>query len=170
MSSSGPWWVVLVFTFAGVLLTQTTTWWMDQRKARRESAFRWTNRNIEFYSDFLDACHELLDLPVWPADAEVKPLTDRLRQKAVKIRFVAPQPVTTALDKALRATSDLAAQIGTIRTTSKPGHGGKIDERLLPGYRRHADALSVAVDEFTAAARIDVDITSVFRGLPDTAA
>lgn len=168
MSSSGPWWVVVAATFTGVLLTQATAWWMDQRKARRESAFRWTNRNIEFYSDYLDSCHELLDLPVWPANAEAKPLIDRLRQKAVKIRFVAPPPVTEALDKSLRAASGLAAQIGTIRSTSKPGHDDKIDERLLPDYRRHVDALSSAVDEFTAAARIDVDITSVFRGLPDT--
>ncbi|ANZ35918.1 hypothetical protein BBK82_07300 [Lentzea guizhouensis] len=161
---------MVAFTFAGVLLTQATTWWMDQRKARRESAFRWTNRNIEFYADFVDACHELLELPVWPADTPLKPLTDKLRQKSVKIRFVAPPPVNETLDKTLRAVAELAAQIDSIRTTSKPGHGDRIDERLLPGYRGSAEALSAALDEFMAAARIDVDITSVFRGLPDTPA
>jgi hypothetical protein len=164
MNSSSPWWSTPVFTLGGVLLTLLVTVWLDHRRGRRESRHRWTEHKMALYSEFLDACDDLRDISVWPADragepaATLPPLT-RIRRVTRRATYPAPGPVRVSLTGVVHAARKLATTIDELRATTKPGHAGALDDRVRPRLEAALSAFDKQVDAFIAASRTDIDIT-----------
>lgn len=163
MNSSGPWWSTPAFTLAGVLLTLLVTVWLDHRRGRRESRHRWTERKMELYSEFLDACDGFRDLEVWPRDREAAPAPTKapfglVRQAAARAAYVAPAEVRDRLADATGAAATLVTAIESVRADTKRGHAGAVDERARAGLDTARGAFDDAVDAFVDASRKDIDV------------
>lgn len=155
-------WGPSVFAFGGVLLTLLVTMWIDWRKAARESRFRWAKEKMALYSDLLDACDELAELQVWPAERGGEPVDTRAPyvrlRRIVRRAYPVPQPVRTVIDAVLPAATDLVAVIDEVRAASKPGHQGALDDRLRLRFDTARTVFTSRMVEFLDASRIDIDI------------
>jgi hypothetical protein len=174
MNSSGPWWAIPAFTLGGVLLTLLVTVWLDRRKgvreieARlvehdRESAFRWTERKLDLYSRHLTRCHALTEIAVWPGrhgetPADPAAAADAILHSAIELLYLAPQPVSAPANRTVAAAKALANKITEIRENSRPGHLGSIDAGFRDANDAARNTFAVAVAEFTATTRQDIDI------------
>src|SRR4051794_8817550 len=103
MNSTGPWWGTAAVTFTGVLLTLAATVWIDYRKGRRETAFRWAERKLTLYTHFARQCRDTRDVPVWPENPEEATLLEAIRDDVGDIEYIAPPAVTHAAGEALAA-------------------------------------------------------------------
>jgi hypothetical protein len=162
MDGSGSWWGTPVVTFAGVLLTLLVTMWIDRRKAARESRYRWAAEKMALYSELLNACDDLGEIEVWPAERGVEPADTRepyVRiRRTVRRAYPAPHPVRTRMAEVLSAATELVATIDEIRASSKPGHQGSVDDRVRLRLEATRAAFAERVEEFLAASRADIDV------------
>lgn len=154
-------------TFAGVLLTLAATVWIDYRKGRRETAFRWADRKITLYTHLARLCRDARDVAVWPESPEEATLLDSIRDDVGDIEYVAPRAVTHAAGEALAAIEAMLGHARTIRNESTPGHQATIATRFTEEHQRLVTAVSTAVDKFVKTSRTDVDIKSKFATLTD---
>jgi hypothetical protein len=163
MNSTGPWWSTPAFTLGGVLLTLLVTVWLDHRRGRRESRHRWTERKMELYSEFLDACDVVRDIRVWPVgrDADPAPTAEpfsRVKQASRRSAYVAPAAVRDRLTLVVRAANRLVTTIEEVRAESTRGHSGGVDDRLRAGLIAASEEFDEAVDAFVTASRTDIDV------------
>ncbi|PWW53161.1 hypothetical protein [Actinokineospora spheciospongiae] len=165
MNSSGPWWVTpvlaLVGSIGGVMLTLLVS-------GKREARSRWGEQKRTIYFDFLAACVELLDVAVWPEDrsaapTDTAPILARIRKESMHSALVAHRDVARRFAAATTAARALATTIEEIRRDSKPGHQGAVDERQQPRYGRATADFSIALNEFTKAARSDINVRTPFE-------
>lgn len=167
MNSTGPWWGTAAVTFTGVLLTLAATVWIDYRKGRRETAFRWADRKIALYTHLARACRDSRDLTVWPESADETTQLETIRDDVGDIEYVAPPAVTRAASDALAAVEALFSHVRVIRTESTPGHQGAVAARFVEELSQLSEAVSTAVDAFVKISRADVDIKSKFAALSE---
>jgi hypothetical protein len=162
MDASGPWWGTPVITFGGVLLTLLVTMWIDRRRSARESRYRWAAEKMALYSELLDACDDLGEIEVWPAERGAEPAGTRAPyvriRRIVRRAYPAPHPVRTRMTEVLSAADDLVSTIDEVRASSKPGHRGAVDDRVRSGLRAARTSFAERVDAFLAASRTDIDV------------
>ena len=159
MSSSGPWWasplIALVGPVVGVVLTLYVT-------GRRDTRSRFGDEKRTVYADFLIACARLRDAAVWPpaseAGEDIGALLRQIRGTAMHTVLTAHRDVGQLLTGVLAAAQQLAAVIDDIRQSSKPGYRGATDERQRGRHEAAVTALSTALNSFTKAARLDLNV------------
>lgn len=164
MNATGPWWITPVLTLGGVLLTLLVTVWLDARRGRRESRHRWTEHKMAIYSEFLDACDDFRDLPVWPATDLTESVT-RIRRVARRAVYFAPGKVRETIAGVVGAARELAATVDEIRATTKAGHNNGLDDRVRPRFEQARAAFDGWVDAFAGTSRADIDISGPFDTL-----
>lgn len=159
MSSSGPWWasplIALVGPVIGVVLTLYVT-------GRRDARSRFGDEKRTVYADFLIACARLRDAAVWSpvseAGDDTGALLRQIRGTAMHTVLTAHRDVGRELADVLAAAQQLAAVIDAIRQSSKPGHRGAVDQRQRGRHEAAVTALSIALNQFTKAARLDLNV------------
>lgn len=174
MNAQGSWWIPVVMTFAGVLITLLVNVWIDQRKGgretaarlsgyARESAFRWTERKLDLYSGHLSTCHSLADLAVWPRERDgtapdPEPLAASIARSAAELVYLAPRPVQRPTEETVSAARALSELIMEIRRNTTPGHGGTVEVAVRTRLSESRERFAAAVTEFVTVTRADIDI------------
>jgi hypothetical protein len=165
MNSIGPWWGTPAVTFGGVLLTLCATVWLDYRKGRRETAFRWADRKIALYTHLARVCRDARGIPVWPETSEEPTVLSSVRDDVGEVEYLAPPAVVREARTAMAAMEALLSHVATIRRESAPGHHNAIAARFAEEHQRLVAAVTAAVDKFVEVSRTDVDIKSKFTTL-----
>lgn len=149
--------IALVGPVIGVVLTLVVA-------GRRDARTRFGGEKRTIYADFLTACARLRDTAVWSSTSEpgedTGPLLQRIRDTAMHAALTAHRDVGRQLTGVLASAKQLAEAIEDVRRTSKPGHRGTVDERHRAPYDAAMAALSTTLNEFTNAARLDLNVRS----------
>ncbi|HET6703910.1 MAG TPA: hypothetical protein VFH84_02995, partial [Amycolatopsis sp.] len=88
---------------------------------------------------------------------------DQLIGHSHQVAFFAPEPTGEAVAAVVRAATEVTELSATIRTSSKPGHEGAIDQRFTAAYDEALEKLRDAVADFTTVGRSDLEITHPHR-------
>ncbi|ADJ48098.1 hypothetical protein AMES_6273 [Amycolatopsis mediterranei S699] len=163
MTSTTPWWGSGVFALATGLLTALTAalaTLLPKRAERRIEQRRLSREHKEkLYPDFIGCAYEIVTAPLWATTPEDRQRhLDRLVGRSHQVAFFAPEPLGRAVSEVVRAATELTDLATTIRTSSKPGHQGAIDQRFARDYDEAREKLRTAVAAFTEAGRSDLEI------------
>jgi len=146
--------IALIGPAVGVALTLFVT-------GRREARSRFGDEKRSIYADFLIACARLRNTEVWSSTepgGDIASALAQVRVAAMHAVLTAHRDVGRELAGVIAAAERLAATIEEIRRASKPGYGGAVDERHRARYERAVTTLSSALNQFTKAARLDLNV------------
>lgn len=146
--------IALVGPAIGVALTLFVT-------GRRDARSRFGDEKRSIYADFLIACARLRDTDVWSSTepgGDTASALGQVRNAAMHAVLTAHRNVGRELAGVIAAAERLATVIEETRRTSKPGYGGAVDERHRAGYEQALATLSTALNQFTKAARLDLNV------------
>jgi hypothetical protein len=168
MNSTAPWWGSGIFALATGLLTVLTAalaTTLPKRTERRLEQRRLSREHKEkLYPDFIAGAYEIVTAPVWDSTPEDRQRhLDRLVGLSHQVAFFAPESTETSAALVVHAATDLTELAATIRTSSKPGHDGAVDQRFSPGYDEALEKLRAAVSKFTDEGRKDLEISGPRR-------
>jgi hypothetical protein len=106
------------------------------------------------------AAHRLCRLPVWRGRDAVDPsqLLDTLEDCAMQAAFFCGGEINASLEGLLTSAGALVDTVRTIQASSRPGFGGKVDERLRPDDEAGRRRLEQAITAFVEASRSDLHI------------
>lgn len=138
----------------GVILTLFVT-------GRRDARSRFGDEKRTIYADFLIACARLRNTEVWSSTepgGDTASALGQVRNAAMHAVLTAHRNVGRELAVVIAAAERLAMVIEEARRTSKPGYRGAVDERHRAGYEQALAALSTALNQFTKAARLDLNV------------
>jgi hypothetical protein len=157
-----------MFALATGLLTALTAalaTTLPKRTERRVEQRRLSRQHKEkLYPDFIAAAYEIVAAPLWednPEDGRRR--LDRLTGLGHQVAFFAPESTEAAAMPVIQAATELTDLILTIRTSSRPGHQGAVDQRFSAAHDDTLANLRAAVAEFTRTGRDDLEISGPRR-------
>jgi hypothetical protein len=119
-------------------------------------------RKGQLFPAIFVAAARLRRLPVWRGRDAVdpSPVFDAIEDAAMQVAFFCGEDLNATLEQLLTAARALVDTVRTTQASSRPGFGGKVDERFRSDDDVARRRLDHAITAFVTAARADLRIES----------
>ncbi|MGW4059859.1 hypothetical protein ACWEGE_16355 [Amycolatopsis sp. NPDC004747] len=117
-------------------------------------------RKSQLFPAVVAAAHRLRCLPVWRGRDAVDPssVAEALEEAVLQLAFFCSKELNATLERVLAAVHDRVETVRQIHAGSRPGFGGRVDERFRAAEEAGQGQLDRAIAVFVDAARADLRI------------
>ncbi|MFB9684527.1 hypothetical protein [Amycolatopsis plumensis] len=117
-------------------------------------------RKSQLFPAVVAAAHRLRCLPVWRGRDAVDPSTvaETVEEAVLQLAFFCDRELNATLERLLAAVHDRVEIVRQIHAGSRPGFGGRVDEKFRADEETGQGQLDQAIANFVDAARADLRI------------
>ena len=117
-------------------------------------------RKSHLFPTVVAAAYRLRCLPVWQGRDAVdpSPVSETVEEAVLQLAFFCDRELNATLDRVLAAVHDRVETVRQVHAGSRPGFGGRVDEKFRAEDEAGQRQLDHAITVFVDAARADLRI------------